>query len=1055
MADEISVLPQSHKNNPGVDTAAFYVTAILVTHDGASWLPEVIASLASQTRRIDRIIAVDTGSMDSSLKLLSSAGITVIKAERDLGFGSAIDLALEQSPALDEFQSTGREFIWLIHDDCAPAKDALALMLEAVSERPQVAIAGPKLLGWYDRDHLLEAGISIAPNGARWTGLERREQNQGQYDETKDVLSVSTAAMLIRRNAFEELGGLDPNLALFRDDIDFGWRARVRGFGAICVGAASAFHAEASASERRSVDVSEAFLHRPLLLDRRNAAYVMLANSSWWVLPWVALQLLGTSLLRVLFDLLAKLPGYAGDEIAAVALLLIHPTDLIKARRDRRKKRLLSPSVISGFIPPRGSQFRAGIDRVASTISARLKGEVVEDRQEFQDETALSYSDIGLIPEEFDELYQPTRPSIIKGILKRPDSISLIVILILSLIASRDRFGTLSGGALGFVPVSGGDLLRSYAQAWHIVGMGSAAASPPWVAILGIASILTLGHLSLFVTTLFFLAPSLAFIIMVNVLRKVGRSKGMSIVGGVFYVLTPLLWSALNQGRIDILALYLLAPIFVLVKPFMINMHQLSWRRIFAQTLLATLVCSFSPLILGVWLVVQLAIWLKEFWSGIRTNNSATENPKAGWIEFLEGENLKPAIRRLVVILTTILLTVPWSLDLFIHPTEFLVAPGIPLANGGTLQTVLTNPGGIGSPTWWIIAPTPLFILFSWFVPTLQKVAGYSSAILAVAILLDVFHVTGHGATEPVYVGTAFLAINIILIPPMTLQMQNLLPNLRLSNVGLGHISIALASVLTVASVAGMTGWVFSGQSKSAVVSDQSEIIPAFLSSLAQSPARPKTLVLDPSGNPTTFFISRGDPIAIGDADVAAATPPQISNAIDQLVVGAAVDAGKVFGEYGIQYLFIKAPVPADLARIIDGVGGFTRLSSTSIGTVWRIVGAAPRVLLATSSTTRDLVPSLDIGTQSTIPSAGTVSLAETYDHNWRLIVNGNNVPLQRGANGLPTFQVSEPGSVTILFDGTLHRGLISLELLALLVSIVMALPSGRRRKQVPLEELV
>ena len=332
MAAQTPLHPSSHD----VDLSKFFVTAIVVTHDGATWLPEVIAALSSQTRRIDRIIAVDTGSLDASPKLLRAARITYISADREIGFGDAIEVALEHSPKLHDPIDAANECLWFIHDDCAPAKDALQLLLTALHERPQVVIAGPKLLGWYDRDHLLEVGVSIAPNGARWTGLEPREQDQGQHDEIKEVLSVSTAGMLVRRAAFEELGGLDPNLALFRDDVDLGWRARVAGFGAVCVGSASAFHAEASASERRIVDVSEAFLHRPLLLDRRNAAYVILANASWWMLPWLTVQLIGTSLLRVIFDLLAKLPGYAGDEIAAVALLIIHPTDLIKARRARR-----------------------------------------------------------------------------------------------------------------------------------------------------------------------------------------------------------------------------------------------------------------------------------------------------------------------------------------------------------------------------------------------------------------------------------------------------------------------------------------------------------------------------------------------------------------------------------------------------------------------------------------------------------------------------------------------------------------------------------------------
>ena len=195
------------------------VSAILVVHDGATWLPEVVASLASQTRAIDQLISVDTGSVDSSAKLLKGARVPIISMPRETGFGAAIASAVEKLPP-----RAVNEWLWIIHDDCAPASGALAALLAAVEERPQVVMAGPKLLGWHDRTHILEIGVSIATNGARWTGLEESEYDQGQHDGIADVLAVSTAGALIRRDVFEDLGGFDQNLELFRDDVDFGWR---------------------------------------------------------------------------------------------------------------------------------------------------------------------------------------------------------------------------------------------------------------------------------------------------------------------------------------------------------------------------------------------------------------------------------------------------------------------------------------------------------------------------------------------------------------------------------------------------------------------------------------------------------------------------------------------------------------------------------------------------------------------------------------------------------------------------------------------------------------
>lgn len=114
------------------------VTAILVVHDGATWLPEVVTSLATQTRSADRVIAVDTGSVDASAKLLKGARIPTITLDREIGFGEAISYAVGQLPPTTDSLN---EWIWVLHDDCAFAKDALENLLTAVAERPNVAMA--------------------------------------------------------------------------------------------------------------------------------------------------------------------------------------------------------------------------------------------------------------------------------------------------------------------------------------------------------------------------------------------------------------------------------------------------------------------------------------------------------------------------------------------------------------------------------------------------------------------------------------------------------------------------------------------------------------------------------------------------------------------------------------------------------------------------------------------------------------------------------------------------------------------------------------------------
>ena len=1021
---------------------SFFVTAVLVTHDGATWLPEVIAAIGSQSRKVDRIIAIDTGSLDSSLKLLKSAGISTIPEERDMGYGDAIEHALALTPATGE-----NEWIWLLHDDCAPERDALQLMLAEVEDRPHVAIAGPKLRGWYDRDQLLEMGISIAGDGSRWTGLEDGEQDQGQHDLVTEVMAVSTAAMLVRRSVFEELGGLDINLALFRDDVDFGWRAHVAGYKAICVGQALAFHVEASANERRAIDVSEAFLHRPLLLDRRNAAYVLLANSSWWLLPWIALQLFATSVIRAIINLLAKLPGYAGDEIAAVGLLLAHPAELFQARRDRKKKRLLSPRIISHFIPSTWSQIQLGFDRAGSVIADLI----IPERKSVE---ALvrptSYSDIGTVDENFDDadLTPPVVPSIWKGLLRKPQFLIAFAIALISIFATRGRFGALSGGALALAPSSGFDLLHKYSESWHLVGLGSAASMPPWLPLLGISSLITFGNLPLLITLIFLCAPAFSFLIIYRVLLHQGVRRNFGLIGAGIYAASPLLWASINQGRIGTILLVELMPVLLALSPFSKDRDTSTWRRTFAIALLAGVLGAFSPLLLMVWSFTQTGFFVQ------RLLEERHHFQEMGWSAFLFSDRLDKAKRRFSLALTPWLLTFPWSASLLIHPTQIFLEPGIPLAAGSRLDIALFNPGGVSAPPLWILTPFIAFLLLTVLVKHLRNTALVASATLAAALLISQYTIPGHGSFSQVWSGPLLCVAMVVLLAPSLLYLQEFLPRLSERRFGLRHIGLALVALLSIFNLVVMPFWAATGGANSLVNASSSSHIPAFLASLEQTPARPKAMVISSTDLRTTYFVTRGSDIYLGDADVSIAVPAEVSQAMTELVGGGGVTASRTLGLYGIQYLYLENPAPVSLIRSIDGIGGFTRMSATSSGIVWRVVGSSPRVLFVDASGKTSTLASSDVGAVDRVSAPGTIQVAEKFDAGWRLLLDGRPIPVHQAANGLPNFTIPQAGEFALSYDGTLRRALISIQLITLIFVVVMALPAGRRRRDLSLEDL-
>jgi GT2 family glycosyltransferase len=1003
------------------------VTAVLVSHNGAVWLPEVVAALTSQTRPIDLITAVDTGSHDASTKLLKSARIPFIAADVETGFGEAVSLAVEKLP-----KAVDHEWIWLIHDDCAPAPTALAELLAAIDDRPQVVMVGPKLLGWHDRTHLLEAGISIAGNGARWTGLEPLEYDQGQHDGIYDVLAVSTAGALIRRDVFEELDGLDPNLTLFRDDVDFGWRARAAGHSVMVATGAVAFHAQASATERRAVEVDGAFLHRPLLLDRRNAAYVLLANSSWWILPWLVIQILGSAIARAIGYLIAKLPGYAADEILAVGALIIRPGSLITARKVRRKQRFVSARVIAEFIPPRWSQFRLASENLIDSIRAKL----------FPENFQVSTTSV-LDSNEEEDLLTPVNTNHWFAVFKRPEVIGFLLIALISILNSRNRFGALVGGALPISPSGATDLWRTYFESWHQVGMGSSVATPTWVAITATASLVFLGKVQFLITTFFLVAPVLMMFTASKLLKRLTKNSWISVPAAFLYAVSPVAIAGISTGHIATVLFLILAPYAALLLRDIEKIEEFSWRKIAGISLLLAVLYGFSLMIFVIGFIAGLVSTLSDYEKHAQEANS----------QFY----LLRLQKRAALIFVPFLMNVPYSLEALVHPSRLLVEPGLLISGGGPISTLLGNPGGANSLPIWLVSPILLVLIVSLFSSThARRIAEYGVGALVLAVILSALSISTHGneASSKVWSGPPIVLVTLAAIAAGTVLLDRLRETLVLSHVHYRHILSALLLFTTFAYSVAAIGWSVTKGADSLVQANRETVMPAFLSVEKDV----KILVLREVGSKADkriqYHLSRGKDISLGEPDVAPAQSSAIAEAARGLIDGSGVTSSSTLSDFGVKYLFVKAPFKREIIRSIDGLGGFTRTSATSLGVVWKVTAPASRLMFVGTDGVRKELEAGEVGARTFVPSAGTLILTETYNRSWQVLENGYRLDRSKNEQGLPTFTVTEAGEISLIHDGTTRRAWLSLQLIFFVLVLVMALPAGRRKSEISEKEL-
>ncbi len=117
---------------------------------------------------------------------------------------------------------------------------------------------------------------------------------------TAPVLAISSAGMLVRRDVWDQVGGFDRNLPLFRDDIDFCWRVRAAGYEVRVITDAVVYHREMSARQIRQAPAAGG---HPRLVDRRSALYIFAVNLPLWPMLRIVGGCVAGSLLRAAYFL--------------------------------------------------------------------------------------------------------------------------------------------------------------------------------------------------------------------------------------------------------------------------------------------------------------------------------------------------------------------------------------------------------------------------------------------------------------------------------------------------------------------------------------------------------------------------------------------------------------------------------------------------------------------------------------------------------------------------------------------------------------------------------
>ncbi|MET7408143.1 glycosyltransferase [Streptomyces parvulus] len=1039
------------------------VTAVLVAHDGARWLPDALAGLLGQERPVQYAVAADTGSADDSARLVGEAlgGDRVLHLARRTGFGQAVEEATRTVPVLtpddlpylkrpsgwDPATRTWRDdaydlpelphgepvqWLWLLHDDCAPEPDALAQLLRVVDTeyelgREDVAAVGPKLRGWYDRRQLLEVGVSIANSGRRWTGLDRREQDQGQHDHVRPVLSVSTAGMLIRRDVFERLGGFDRRLPLMRDDVDLCWRAHAAGLRVLIAPEAVVRHAEAASRERRAVDCAGRTTASPHKVDKAGAVHTLLANVRAAALPWVLLRIVLGTLLRTLAYLVGKVPGQALDEIRGLLSVLLRPERIVAARRERGRPQV-EKDELRPLFPPPGATIRVTVEQVAGNLVGSTEAETAAGagRHGGGIESGPGGDDA-----DFLEIEQFAR---LKRIARKPGPVLFLILLLASLAACRALLtgGALAGGALLPAPADAGELWSRYAYAWHTVGAGGTASAPPYLAILAALSSLLFGSTGTAVTLLLAGSVPLAGATAYFASRPLVMSRLLRAWAAVAYAFLPAATGALAGGRVGTAVLAVLLPLIARAGVAAAGLTSTSgargsWRATWAYALLLTVTTAFTPVVWPIALVLGLGV-----------------------LALRRAEITAYGLRFLAQLGTPLLLLAPWSLSLL--PFGFFDEAGLEYGSSAAsaLDLLGASPGGPGTVGGLVLIGIVLAALAALLRSERQPAVRAAWAVALAGLVFAAL------SNRSAWAGPATLVYGIALLSAATLGADG--ARFRVAEQSFGWRQ-PVAALIALASAVGpliaAAGWMIGGADGPLERRDPVQV-PAFVAEESRTRDQARTLVLDSDSTAHVgYMLVRGSGARLGDGELAAGDGENatLDKIVANLVAGSGADQADQLGGFAVRYVLVHKGAPREVTRVLDATPGLSRLSQQDGSGLWRVDQEVARATIVAGGDTggepRPVAAGpVDIHTDvEPGPDGRVLRLADTAAEGWTATLDGKPLTRTTVDGWAQGFELpASGGRLDVTYDDPFtHTAWLWAQGLLAVVLVVLALP-GRRR---------
>ncbi|MDP2684900.1 MAG: glycosyltransferase family 2 protein [bacterium] len=231
-----------------------FISIVIANYNGENYLRTCLTSLLKSSIKNYEVIIIDNNSTDTSIKIVNEfqkkdKRIKLLRNEVNLGVPASRNIAISKCRG---------EIVILLDNDTEVKKDSLEQLIKPLLENEEIGAAQALLIDFENRNLIQMAGGHLIPQAIWLMGFyESQEYEKVKFKLGPTNIIAISAALAVKKEVLDKIGGYDSLLYNYTDDLDFSWRIWIAGYRVILVPQSIVYHYTKSIARRANIGANK------------------------------------------------------------------------------------------------------------------------------------------------------------------------------------------------------------------------------------------------------------------------------------------------------------------------------------------------------------------------------------------------------------------------------------------------------------------------------------------------------------------------------------------------------------------------------------------------------------------------------------------------------------------------------------------------------------------------------------------------------------------------------------------------------------------------------